>query len=154
MILGAAVVAVLSTSYLGFINCLCCAGVIAGAMAAVWHYTNTNELTIATGEGAVMGLVAGALGAVVAFFLNYALLQMGLGAEEAIREVVMNMFADQMSTEQIEEMERQMESGSSFGARAVNGLIGVVVSAIFGAIGGAIGAAVFKKGSEEDGAIA
>lgn len=149
--LGSAVVAVLSTSYLGLINCLCCAGVIIGAMVAVWHYTNTNELTIPTGEGAVMGLIAAVVGTVVAFVLNMILTSMGLGLEAAIQEFVLDRFGDQMSPEQLADMEEQFEASSSLGARLVNGVIGLAVSSVFGAIGGALGASLFKKGTDEQG---
>lgn len=149
--LGSAVVAVLSTSYLGLINCLCCAGVIIGAMVAVWHYTNTNELTIPTGEGAVMGLIAAVVGTVIAFVLNMILTSMGLGLEAAIQEFVLDRFGDQMSPEQLADMEEQFEASSSLGARLVNGVIGLAVSSVFGAIGGALGASLFKKGTDEQG---
>ncbi|MFQ5570825.1 MAG: hypothetical protein ACE5G0_14170 [Rhodothermales bacterium] len=151
IMLGSAVVAVLSTSYLGLINCLCCAGVIIGAMVAVWHYTNTNELTIPTGEGAVMGLIAAVVGTVVAFVLNMILTSMGLGLEAAIQEFVLDRFGDQMSPEQLADMEEQFEASSSLGARLVNGVIGLAVSSVFGAIGGALGASLFKKGTDEQG---
>ena len=148
ILLGGLVVAVLSTSYLGFINCLCCAGVIIGAMAAVWHYTNTNELTIPTGEGALMGLSAAVVGFFIAFIINFILISLGIRHDLAITQAILNNFGDSMPPEQVEAMEDQMDAAITFGAYAINGIIGLVVSTIFGAIGGAIGAAVFKKGSD------
>jgi len=58
LLLGGLIIAVLSTSYLAFINMACCAGVILGAMAGVWHYTNENDLTIPPGTGAGMIVAA------------------------------------------------------------------------------------------------
>ena len=149
ILLGGLVVAVLSTSYLGFINCLCCAGIIIGAMASVWHYTSTNELTIPTGEGAVMGLSAALVGFFIAFIINYILITIGIRHDLAITQAILNNFGDQMPPEQVEAMEDQMDAAITIGSYAINGLIGIVFSLIFGAIGGAIGAAVFKKGKEE-----
>lgn len=149
ILLGAAVVALLSTSYLGFINCLCCAGVIAGAMVAVWHYTNTNSLTIPAGEGAVIGLSAAALGGVISLILNFLLISIGLGAEAAMQEFALDFLAGRVPPEQLEEIEAQMAAGQSAGAYFVNGLCGIVIFVIFGAIGGVIGASVFKKGPAE-----
>ena len=37
ILMGALVTGILSTSYLSLINLLCCLGVIAGALVAVWH---------------------------------------------------------------------------------------------------------------------
>ena len=146
--IGGIVVAVLSTSYLGLINLLCCAGVIIGAMAAVWHYTSENELTIPAGEGAVMGLSAAALGVVLATIINFILIKMGIRHDLMISEFILGQFGGSMPPEQVEAMEEQMTQPVTIGAYLVNGLIGIVVSVIFGAIGGAIGAAVFKKGTD------
>lgn len=144
--IGGIVVALLSTSYLGLINLLCCAGVIIGAMAAVWHYTSENELTIPAGEGAVMGLSAAALGVVIATIINFILIKMGIRHDLAMSEFIMEQFGGSMPPEQVEAMEEQMSQPVTIGAYLVNGLVGIVVSVIFGAIGGAIGAAIFKKG--------
>lgn len=148
ILLGSAVVAVLSTSYLSFINCLCCLGVIAGAMVAVWHYTQTNQLTIKPGEGAVMGLMAGLIGAVIALVLNYILMQIGIRHDAALLNAMLDMFQDSLPPEQYDELVRQRDEPTTLGSYLTSGMIGVAVSAIFGAVGGAIGAALFKKGAE------
>ena len=146
ILLGAGVVAVLSTSYLGFVNCLCCAGVIGGAMVAVWHYTTNNNLTIPAGEGAVIGLLAAVVGGIIAVILNLMLTGIGLGADEAIREFALEYLRDAVPPDQLDELEEQMEAGQTAGAILINGVCSVVIFAIFGAIGGVIGASVFKKG--------
>ena len=149
ILIGGAVVAVLSTSYIGFINCLCCAGVIIGAMTAVWHYTNTNSLTIPAGEGAIIGRLAALTGSVLAILINYILMSLGIRSDQVITEFILNRFGDQMPIEQVEAMEDQLDASLTFGSYLLNGLIGLVVSTIFGTIGGAIGASVFKKGEQE-----
>ena len=90
LILGAVVAALLSTSYLSFINCLCCAGMIIAGALTVWHYTSTNDLTIPAGQGAVMGLTAAAVGAFAAIFMNFVLIKMGIRADRAITEAIIN----------------------------------------------------------------
>lgn len=150
ILLGAGVVAVLSTSYLGFVNCLCCAGVIAGAMVAVWHYTTNNNLTIPAGEGAVIGLLAAVAGGLIALVLNLILTGIGLGADEAIREFALEYLRDAVPPDQLDDIEEQMEAGQTAGAIVINGLCSVVIYAIFGALGGVIGASVFKKGPTTD----
>ncbi|HMB91349.1 MAG TPA: hypothetical protein VKP65_10915 [Rhodothermales bacterium] len=146
--IGGIVVALLSTSYLGLINLFCCAGVIIGSMAAVWHYTSENELTVPAGEGAVMGLSAAALGVVIATIINFILIKMGIRHDLAMSGFIMEQFGGSMPPEQVEAMEEQMNQPVTVGAYLVNGLVGIVVSVIFGAIGGAIGAAIFKKGPD------
>lgn len=144
--LGALVAGVLSTSYLGFINLLCCLGVIIGALVAVWHYTNTYALTIAAGEGAGLGALAGALGAVISGVLTLALVPLGLDTNTILADFFVENFADQLDPEQLAELEEQLAAGTTPGSLLVGTLLGAGISAIFGAIGGAIGAALFKKG--------
>ena len=88
IILGSAVAAVLSTSYLGLVNCLCCAGIIAGAMVSVWHYTTNNELTISAGSGASMGAIVGIIAIVVSSILNLILIQLGVRSDLAVNNFI------------------------------------------------------------------
>lgn len=148
IILGVAVATILSTSYLSFINFLCCAGMIAAGMVTVWHYTSTHNLTIPAGRGAVMGLIAAGIGSFLAIFLNFALIKLGIRADLAISQFVIDTFGENMPPEALDDMREQMDKPVTFAGYFVNGLIGLVVSAIFGAIGGAIGASVFKKGRD------
>lgn len=147
ILLGGLVVGLLSTSYLGIINCLCCAGVILGGLTAVWHYTSTNALTVSQGEGASMGAIAGVIGAVVAFILNLVVTAIGFDAQEQLQQVWMDFFREQMSPDQLRQMEEQIASQSAFSF--INLFVSLIVSAIFGTIGGVIGASVFKKGGAE-----
>jgi len=147
--MGALVTGILSTSYLGFINFVCCLGVIAGALVAVWHYTDTNEITIASGKGATLGVSAALGGLVIATVLNLILVSVGINHETAMQEWMINNMGDSLPPEQLEQMERDMEAGQSIGQRMMGLGIGAVVYTIFGAIGGAIGAKMFKKGGDE-----
>lgn len=149
ILLGALVSGILGTSYLSLINLLCCLGVIVGALVAVWHYTETNELTIPTGKGAGLGALAAIGGAVIALVLNLILIQMGIRHDLAFAEFMLNRLGDQMPPEQLEGLEAQLEAPFQIGPYLLNGLLGLAISAAFGAIGGSIGAKVFKKGGEE-----
>ena len=149
ILLGALVTGILSTSYLSLINIICCLGVIAGALVAVWHYTDTNELTISTGKGAGMGAMAAIGGGVISLVTNLVLIQMGIRHDLAMVEFMINSFGDGMPPEQLEAMEAQLEAPFQFGAYMLNALLGFAISAVFGAGGGAIGAKVFKKGGDE-----
>lgn len=150
VLLGALVVAILSTSYLSLINCLCCLGVIIGSMTAVWHYTSTYGVTIELGHGALLGVLAAALGTLIATIANYLLVQMGLDANAAIAETVISMFSDAMSPEQLDELRSQLQNRQdvSFGQHLISGAFGIIIASLFGALGGVIGASVFKKGGD------
>ena len=149
IILGGLVVAVLSTSYLSYINFICCLGVLSGAIVAVWHYTDTNELTISSRDGAVMGLLAALIGLVVASVLNFALIKMGIRHDQAITQFILNSMGDSMPPEQYDNMVEQMNAELTVGLMLKNTAIGAIAYVIFGAIGGVIGAKMFKKGGDE-----
>jgi hypothetical protein len=148
IVLGSAVVAILSTSYLGLINFLCCAGVLTGALVAVWHYTSTNALTIKAGEGAVLGLTVAVIGSIVSAVLDYILIKMGIRADQALIRLIIDTMGDRMPAESYEQMVEQMDQAATVGKAVLGAIFGAVVSAIFGAIGGAIGASIFRKGEE------
>ncbi|MEM1042577.1 MAG: hypothetical protein AAGI91_08110 [Bacteroidota bacterium] len=148
ILVGALTVGVLSTSYLGLINALCCLGVMIGAAVAVWHYTDTHALTIAGGTGAGIGAAAGALGSIVSALLTLLLLALGLDGG-AIEDLVMDRFRGMMTEEQIRDIEAQQEASRTVTGWLSGTLLGALLFAVFGAIGGAVGAALFKKGGPE-----
>lgn len=144
ILIGGLVVGILSTSVLGFINVLCCAGVIIGAMVGVWHYTEEHQLTIEASQGAIIGALAGIVGAIIAGILNQLLIFIGLDFMSGWREIMMQQFGGGMGSEEMPEF-----NPGQMGAMVM--LLGmvfnIVLYAIFGAIGGAIGASVFQKGN-------
>ncbi|MDA1029497.1 MAG: hypothetical protein O3B41_10670 [Bacteroidetes bacterium] len=147
IILGGLVAGLLSTSYLGIITC--CLGVVVGAVVAVWHYTDTNELTVPTGHGAKIGAFAALIGLLIATVLNFILMQAGINHETAWVEFMISKFGDQMPPEQLEAMEAAMTKEKTFVDYAQGIGISSIVSGLFGAIGGAIAAKMFKKGGDE-----
>lgn len=149
IILGGLVSGLLSTSYLGFINWLCCMGVLVGAIVAVWHYTDTNTLTIPTGQGAKLGAFSALIGLLISTVLNFILIKAGINHETAFSEFILNSFGSQMPPEQVEAMEEAMNQEKTIATYAQAIGIGSILFAIFGAIGGAIAAKMFKKGGDE-----
>lgn len=144
ILIGGLVAGLLSTSVLGMINVLCCAGVIIGAVVGVWHYTEEHRLTIPSSQGALIGALCGVLGAVIAGVLNQVLIMIGLDFTATMQEFMMQNF--DMSPEQAEQME-QAQQGNALWA-IMGTLFNMVLFAIFGALGGAIGASIFQKGDD------
>lgn len=147
ILIGGLVAGVLSTSVLGLINILCCAGVIIGAIVGVWHYTEENQLTIPSGQGALIGALCGIIGAIVAGILNQVLIAIGLDFATAMQESVMRSLG--MSADQLEQMQ-QMQEAQEGGIMLVilGSLANMLLFSIFGAVGGAIGASMFQKGDD------
>ncbi|GMQ82555.1 MAG: hypothetical protein BMS9Abin05_2009 [Rhodothermia bacterium] len=149
IILGGLVAGLLSTSYLGLINMLLCAGVIIGALVSVWHYTDTNELTIKAGQGAVIGLLAALVGWAVSLVLNYILIKAGVRSDLVFSQFILDRFGDSLPEESVDQILEQMKAEVTLAKYLTSALWGVFFSVVFGAIGGSIGAVLFKKGGDE-----
>lgn len=146
IVIGGLVVGILSTSYLGFINFLCCAGVIVGAAVGAWNYGKTYEMAVPTKDGLLIGIASALLGTLLAAILNYVLALAGIRGDLLISQMVIDAFGDNMPPEQLREMEEQMNRPVSLGLFFnLQLLIGLLITSIFGAIGGAIGGALTRK---------
>lgn len=153
ILVGGLVVALLSTSYLGIINTLCCLGVMTGGAVGVWHYTSSHRLTISSGDGASLGASAALIGLAISLVLNFVFMKVGLGSESVFTGVMESFMGDMMTAEQMEQFEQQLEQQQerSFFEYLFNAgtLINVVIFPLFGAVGGAFGASLFQYGGEE-----
>ena len=131
ILVGAVVTGMLSTSYLGLINTICCLGVIVGGIVTTQQY------------------VARTAGAVLSALFDVMLRPLGLDSQavqQNLQEQLMQSMGNQgMSPEMMQQMQ-----GDAPGLLSAMGiallLMNVVLFAIFGAIGGALGTALFGEG--------
>lgn len=154
IIIGGLVAGILSTSYLGFINMLCCAGVIVGAVVGVMHYGRTYDLAVPAKDGVIMGILIAIFGAILSGILNYVLALAGIRADQVVQQFVLDSFSSNMSPDQIDEIERQMNRPVSLGMFfGLQFIFGLFLVSLFGAAGGAIGAAITRKNAPSTPAI-
>jgi hypothetical protein len=65
-LIGGLVMAILTqVPVLNLINCLICAGLWIGGIAAVWFYRRQTGQFLSGGQGAVLGALAGVIGAII-----------------------------------------------------------------------------------------
>ncbi|HYE96741.1 MAG TPA: DUF4199 family protein [Rubricoccaceae bacterium] len=121
---------------------LACLLIFVGPLVAVWHYTNTHNLTLKAGQGAGIGALTGVIAGIIGGIIGYALLAAGVFPDPM--EAARVQLEQQGMSE--EEIEQAMSIAQTFSNPAVTVVLGVVMGAIVGAIGGVIGAALFKKG--------
>lgn len=135
--------------FLNLLNCACCALVIGGGLLGTYLYLKDAPPSAQApyGDGALIGLMAGIIGAVVNTILQipFALFTAGVGLVPNIEEL--------LEQADIPEGARGILSALGGGGLSIGFiLIGLVVSlfvyAIFATIGGVIGVAVFHKKSE------
>jgi hypothetical protein len=151
ILVGGLVGGVLSTSPLSAINCLCCLGVILGALAGVWYYTNEENTSIEAGDGALLGAGSGVAATLVSLVLTLVLSSIGLvpGTEEQLQAA---MQQEGMTPDAREMLKNIAEfAASTVGMIVLTGATALVY-AIFGALGGAIGASIFGDDGAEDAA--
>ena len=152
---GAFVTGILSTSYLSFVNAICCLGVIVGGMVAAQQFTSRTGRAIEAGDGAVIGALAGVGGAVLGSIFDAMLRPLSLDSN-SISQGMMQQWMQGMEGQQgmSPEMMQQFQGGGGIMMFLVGLGFSVVLYAIFGAIGGAIGSALFgdeTAGTEPEG---
>ena len=147
-LIGGGVFGVLAAlPYIGALNALFCALFIGGGVLASYVFLKDHaDAAQATfGDGAVVGLLAGLIGAVVTTVVDVVLTRLGLLGEtgdlgEAVREMA------EVGVE-LPEVVREIltsDSGASvlFGVQVV---LNVLLFGVFATIGGLAGLAIFRK---------
>lgn len=125
-------------------GCGGCLVAFVGPVVAVWHYTNTNHLTIPAGTGAGMGALTGMAGAVLSWVVTFVLRAIDVFPTAAEwQQTSQEMFGAEGG--EVPDM-----SGSFMGSPLGELVVGLVMGAIVGAIGGAIAASIFKKGTVDE----
>jgi hypothetical protein len=138
------VLSALPLIYVG--NLCCCLWIVSGGAVAAYLLQQNQSLPITTGEGALVGLLAGVAGAFVYLVLsipiNILMAPMERALLERLSETMSNM------PPEFREFARNPGSGS-IGVRLVLGFLGfvlmLVLSAIFSTLGGMLGAVIFRK---------
>lgn len=150
-LLGGLVMGILSAlPLISAANC-CCAWILFGGGLAAYLMQQSHPAPINAGDGAIVGLLAGVIGAVV-----WAVLSIPIGLimgpfQIAMMERVLENARDVPPEirEMIEGM-RGMAGAGAIGIGAVVSfffmlIIGICIGAIFGALGGILGAVMFRK---------
>jgi hypothetical protein len=148
-LIGGVLLGVLSSlPIISLFNCFCCAWVIVGGVLAAYQYVKESPTPVSLGKGVALGLLTGAIGAVVSALFTIPLhmltLKGGIGILEQMRSTM-----DQMPT-MPPETRQMIESIFSRGDMGVaimivGFLFSLVVFSIFAMVGGAIGVAIFEK---------
>ncbi|HWF86504.1 MAG TPA: hypothetical protein VG222_16710 [Vicinamibacterales bacterium] len=150
-IIGGLVMGVLSALpivYAG--NACCCLWVVCGGITAAYVFQQNQTMPIATGDGALVGLLAGFVGAGV-----HLVLSVPIDIVMAPIERAMAMRLGDMAGNMPSGMRDMIDQFSQRSAEAGIGLILIrrvflfmlmlVVGSIFSTIGGLIGAVIFRK---------
>ena len=129
-------------------NCCCCLWVVSGGALAAYLLQQRQASPIDLGDAALVGLMAGVIGAVVSTVISmpFAMMSGAMNQQAAIDAL---SSARDLPPEAREYVERFRGLLSGSGAGAALGIIGfffsLIIDAIFATLGGLIGGLVFKK---------
>jgi hypothetical protein len=131
-------------------NLCCCLWVISGGAVAAFLFQQNQTAPIAPGDGALVGLLAGLIGAFVASLVSIPINILVAPLERAMLQRIIEI-AGTMPPEMREAIERYANTEGQGGIalmivkQVVSLMFFLVVGAIFSTIGGLLGALVFKK---------
>ena len=148
-ILGGVAIGVLSAlPVVNLANFCCCAWVVFGGGLAAYLMQQNFPGPISPGDGAIVGLMAGAIGAIVGSILAIPI-SLAMGPFE------MRIFEQMMETSRdlppelrdvFEQMKGGMAGGAMMGAAFIFTLLfSLFFYSAFGLVGGLLGATIFKK---------
>lgn len=141
-LIGGAVLGVLSAiPFVGALNLCCCAWAILGGALAVYMYVKGSPAPVSTGEGAMLGAMAGGIGAVIYVILG---VPMNYIVGNTMARLLTSLMGN-MDPAQAEAIRQQMEASQTIGAIIINAIIVAVLLAVFSTIGGLIGVPLFEK---------
>jgi len=126
-------------------NLCCCMWVIAGGLMSAYLLQSNSPQAITTGDGAVVGLLAGLIGAVVHTFVSLPINLLMGGVTQRLMQQIVNNAPD--IPDNVRQMMETMGNSAGFS------ILGVVVGfmfwlfcgAVFATLGGLLGAVFFKK---------
>ncbi len=142
-------------SAIPFINCLCCLWIIGGGFLAAYLLSKDSQDRLTTGDGAIVGVFAGIIGAVLNAIVSIPFNAM-MRTSEKMRDML------DMLSEYVQDlpagMEGLLESGPFSGTFSIawtllSLVVGMVVFSAFSALGGIIGVSIFKKKSDPNGQV-
>lgn len=142
-LIGGVILGLLSAiPFVNIVNLCCCAWAILGGLLASYMYVKNSPTPVNAGDGAVVGGIAGAIGAVVYLIVG---IPLAIVAGTAMREMMINLMSN-IDPRQADMIRAQMEAqGQSISATIIQSFIGALLLIVFAVVGGLIGVAVFEK---------
>jgi len=148
-LLGGVAIGVLTAlPLINLVNLCCCAWVVAGGVLAAYLMQQNHPAPVSAGDGALVGLMAGALGAIVGSVLAIPIsMAMGPFQAQAFQQVLES--ARDLPPEvrsMLEQWGGGMAGGAMLGLAFIFTLLfSLFFYSIFGLLGGLLGALMFRK---------
>jgi hypothetical protein len=134
---GAFIGVLSSLPIVGWLNVCCCLWVVSGGVLALWLSQSNHPHPVSAADGALVGLLAGIFGGLIAIPLNLLL-------EDTQRGLILRLM-DYSQAEVPLEFRSLMERRGLAVLSIASGLFNTVVYGVFAMLGGLLGVALFKK---------
>lgn len=136
-----------SVPFLNLINCLCCAGIMGGAVISVFFYKQNftpDTQPFSKGDCLTVGIYAGIVGAFVGTVLDVVFLKaFGNVVGQFIMDYIQNMEID-IPEESMEAIRQAFQESTSIFSVILSLVSSLILNTIFGLLGGLIGYNIFK----------
>jgi hypothetical protein len=141
-IMGGVFIGVLSIiPIVNVVNMCCCLWAIAGGVLATYLYVKQSPVRAKPADGAILGAIAGAVGAVIIVILGIPISIVAGGITRGLFISIM----ESINPSQAEMFRAQMAAGETIAGAIVNGIILAVCVVIFSTLGGLLGVPIFEK---------
>jgi len=134
---------------LSAVNCLCCAWIVGAGILAAHLYVRASPITVTLGRGIALGLLTGAVAALVetvfSIPLSLALSRVGMDMVSQVQEALEQV--PNMPTEVREVIRSLITNSGGLGVSllVIFGMVRLIIYGLFAMAGGAIGVALFEK---------
>ena len=142
-LIGGVVLGILSViPFVSAANLCCCLWAILGGMLATYLYVKNSPTPATAGDGAILGALAGIVGAVISLILG---IPIAYAMGPTMRNIMVGLL-ENMDPQQADMMRRQLEAGGdAIAPLIIQGLIGAVLLFLFAIVGGLLGVPIFEK---------
>lgn len=146
-VIGGLFIGILSAlPIIGAFNLCCCLWVVGGGVITAYLMQSASAMAVTVGDGALGGLIAGLIGAIVDTILTIPIRLLTGPMQARFFQRWMESAPRDVPDSLRVFMEPGVMTGGSVIATIANFMLMLVLGAIFATIGGMIGAAIFNRG--------
>ena len=142
-LIGGVFIGVLSViPFVSAANLCCCLWAIVGGLLATYLYVKNSPTPAGAGDGAVLGVIAGAIGAVIYLIIG---IPIAIAMGPTMRNMIVSLMQN-VDARQAEMMRQQFEAqGTAIAPIIIQSLIGGGLLFVFAILGGLLGVPIFEK---------
>jgi hypothetical protein len=142
-LIGGVVTGVLSViPFVSAVNLCCCLWAVLGGLLATYLYVKNSPTPAGAGDGAVLGVIAGAVGAVIYLVIG---IPIALAMGPTMRNMIVSLMQN-LDPRQAELMRQQFEAqGNAVAPLIIQSMVIAALLFVFAILGGLLGVAIFEK---------